>query len=373
MVKMRKIIGYTLGLLCLLALPECTMGGPARIAFNKSELAFGVVNETQEVVEFTFDFTNEGGEALTLQKVESSCGCLVATFNNEPVPAGGAGQIKVRFNPEGYPGAFYKTLTVHSNAANGPQVLGLKGIIKPKNLPIQQWLPMQIGALRLRNKVLNLGNFNSSQPYTQTFELHNQGTNSLKVDSIWSSPDVQVQVQPASIAPQTGALLQVTIQPNPERPLGFFSQALVLYTNDAATPVKTLTLQGAGQRPLPNKETLDPNEVPAIVLSETLFEEVEEVTQGDTLATSFVIQNQGGGTLLIDRIVANCACTKVQADTYALKPGRSTRVKVTFFTAGRIGRQHKIVDIFTNDPVTPVSRFILRTIVLEKDELSNKD
>lgn len=73
-----------------------------------------------------FRFTNKMKSALVIHNVKASCGCTVADWPKEPIPAGKTGVIKVKYNTN-IAGPFHKTITVNSNAKNPTVVLQIKG------------------------------------------------------------------------------------------------------------------------------------------------------------------------------------------------------------------------------------------------------
>jgi hypothetical protein len=84
-----------------------------------------------------FKFTNTGKEPLILSKPQSSCGCTVPTWPQEPILPGKSDVIKVTYATHNV-GPINKTVTVTSNAKNGRIVLSIKGnvIAKPaENVP----------------------------------------------------------------------------------------------------------------------------------------------------------------------------------------------------------------------------------------------
>jgi hypothetical protein len=84
-----------------------------------------------------FKFTNTGKEPLILSKPQSSCGCTVPTWPQEPILPGKSDVIKVTYATHNI-GPINKTVTVSSNAKNGKIVLSIKGqvIAKPaENVP----------------------------------------------------------------------------------------------------------------------------------------------------------------------------------------------------------------------------------------------
>lgn len=79
-------------------------------------------------VSYKFTFKNSGDGPLIIATVNASCGCTVAEYSKEPIPAGGEGFVKATYNAAN-PGTFNKTVTVNANTG-APVLLVIKGIVE---------------------------------------------------------------------------------------------------------------------------------------------------------------------------------------------------------------------------------------------------
>ncbi|MEM9896317.1 MAG: DUF1573 domain-containing protein [Bacteroidota bacterium] len=82
--------------------------------FEKEVHDFGTIMDG-DVVEHVFKFTNTGEIPLIISDAKATCGCTVPEKPTEPIPVGGTGDIKVRFNSKGKPGVQNKTITLTAN------------------------------------------------------------------------------------------------------------------------------------------------------------------------------------------------------------------------------------------------------------------
>jgi len=104
---------------------------------NSPEISFDkVVHDYGTIMQGTdgtceFKFTNTGKEPLILSKPQSSCGCTVPTWPQEPILPGKSDVIKVTYNTNNV-GPINKTITVTSNAKTSRVVLSIKGTITAK-------------------------------------------------------------------------------------------------------------------------------------------------------------------------------------------------------------------------------------------------
>jgi len=100
------------------------------IIFNKLEHDYGTIERGGDG-NCEFIFTNKGQAPLVLNNVRASCGCTVPKWPREPIPPGEQGVIKVQYNTR-ITGAFNKSITVNSNAANSTVRLTIRGQVTKK-------------------------------------------------------------------------------------------------------------------------------------------------------------------------------------------------------------------------------------------------
>lgn len=86
----------------------------------------------------TFEFVNNGKEALIITDVQKTCGCTNTEWPQEPVLPGQKGVIKATYNAANE-GAFTKSITVNSNASSPSVKLTFKGtVVKEASAPEQE-------------------------------------------------------------------------------------------------------------------------------------------------------------------------------------------------------------------------------------------
>lgn len=94
--------------------PEVDPATAAQIVFKESAFDFGTL-EDGEKVEHVFEFTNPSSNPLTITNARGSCGCTVPEWPKEPIPPGGSGEIKVKYDSKGKKGKQNKTVTITAN------------------------------------------------------------------------------------------------------------------------------------------------------------------------------------------------------------------------------------------------------------------
>jgi len=89
-------------------------GGPAVIRFDRTSHDFGERYNT-EVLKTRFEFMNEGGSDLVIERLKPNCtSCTATAYTKDPVPPGGEGYIDVQLTSDA-DGRRRKWIDVYSN------------------------------------------------------------------------------------------------------------------------------------------------------------------------------------------------------------------------------------------------------------------
>ena len=102
-----------------------------KLEFKTVDHDFGTITEG-EVVEYTYTFKNTGDAPLIIQGAQGSCGCTASDWTKTPVPVGGTGYVKAKFDGNGKPNIQNKTVTVTANTWPKQTVLRFKAMVTPK-------------------------------------------------------------------------------------------------------------------------------------------------------------------------------------------------------------------------------------------------
>jgi Protein of unknown function (DUF1573) len=102
-----------------------------KLQFEKETHDFGTIAQGTPV-SYEFKFKNSGNQPVVLSNVVASCGCTTPEWSKEPVLPGKSAIIKAGYNAAAM-GAFNKSITITSNAANSTQVIFIKGTVVDKS------------------------------------------------------------------------------------------------------------------------------------------------------------------------------------------------------------------------------------------------
>lgn len=357
---MKKLVIISLFLVSITALAQPDQD----LKFKEEKHDFGLIKEVDGPAEYQFDFTNTGSNPVKILNVRASCGCTTPAWTHESVLPGKTGFIKAVYNPRNRPGPFHKTLTVTTDSRQKTIVLQIEGRVEPKPRTIEDDFPTVMGGLRFKYRAFNMGKVYDNKPATKEFEVYNQSDKPIAfMDKVDAPNYIDVSYNPKEILPNQKGKVIINYNSVLRHDLGFMSDNINFYTNEeGAASKKSLAVYAD------INEYFAPMTPEQVALAPKL--EIKEIThdfgkidEGTTVTTSFSLQNTGKSALNIRKTHANCGCTIASLSKDVIAPGESLNLDVSFNTKGRRGNQQKSITIYTNDPVRPVQRVILKAYV----------
>lgn len=131
---MKKLLSILLIIMAFATAPICEAANKeAKIRFTEYKYDFGNIPENGGEVTHDFQFTNNGTGNLIIVDATASCGCTKPKYPEKPIAPGKNGVIKVTYNPKHRPGAFDKTVTVHTNGSPKKVRIRIVGNVIPDN------------------------------------------------------------------------------------------------------------------------------------------------------------------------------------------------------------------------------------------------
>jgi len=92
---------------------------------------------------------------------------------------------------------------------------------------------------------------------------------------------------------------------------------------------------------------IDPALAPVISFEKENFD-FGKINQGDKVTHEFKFTNTGKTPLIISDASATCGCTIPEYPKDPVAPGTQAIIKVVFNSAGKVGKQYKVVTITSN-------------------------
>lgn len=102
-----------------------------------------------------------------------------------------------------------------------------------------------------------------------------------------------------------------------------------------------------------------------VITFEESSKDFGDITQGDKVEHVFKLENTGNAPLVISNVAATCGCTVPNWPKEPIAPGKTAEIKVSFNSAGKMGKQNSVVRIYSN-ATEPIEKVSLISNVLPK-------
>ena len=186
------------------------------VEFDKTVHDFGDVSIDDGPLTCTFTVKNIGKEPIAIYEVVTSCGCTDATWTREPLQPGRSGAISSTYKNEDGPVPFDKTLTVYIAGVSKPVILRLRGIVHEKKKPLSElYGNVKLGNLGLKSLKYRVPNVLQGESSADEAKVANLGQQPLKVTFTDVSPNLTVELDPATVPAGATAALRFSVKADP--------------------------------------------------------------------------------------------------------------------------------------------------------------
>ena len=352
--------------LCMALVAVAMMGQQPVITFEKTEHDFGSIHEEDGRVSVVFEFKNEGMSPLVLSNVRASCGCTTPTWTKEPVEPGQKGSITVTYNPNGRPGNFSKTVTITSNATEATKRVFIKGTVIPKQAKPVNKYTVEVGALNMKARTLDLGTITKGETKAGDLEYTNLKQEEAKVELATNGVTdayLATQVTLPTVKPNEVGKFQFVLDTKATKLYGPVEADVYVVVNgkqEIEEPFK-LTVKANIVEDFSNLSTEQKQQAPII---ETLAEfNGGKAAAGKTLKFTFPIKNIGVNPLEVRRAYSTDKALNVKAPK-PIKSGKKGAVAVEINTKGlQAGSYSREVVVITNDYLNPIKKVKINFVV----------
>lgn len=325
----------------------------AEIEFNKYEHDFGRFPEKNGPVSAIFTFTNKGKTPLVINQVVASCGCTTPEWTKSPVEAGKSGEIKVTYNPAGRPGAFVKTITVLSNAADNRSELRIKGEVETSELLRAVQFPVIMGNIRLDKRSIQVGEINSSARYDGKIQVFNPSDKPLNLKLMGVPRHIRLTTQSPVQPGQTAEILfsydASAIKDWGVRKDDFF----ILYDNESRmTSDRKITVTAIIKEDFTKLSSAQRENAPKIESSENKID-FGAVSPNQKISKEVKIKNTGKSILHIRKITCGHSAVKPSINRMSIPAGSEATLTILLDAATVKRAIAENLVIITNDPTKP--------------------
>ena len=187
------------------------------VEFDKTVHDFGDISVNDGPQTCTFTVKNIGKEPIAIYEVVTSCGCTDASWTREPLQPGKTGTISATYKNEDGPVPFDKTLTVYIAGVGKPVILRLRGIVHEKKKSVAELYGAEkLGVMGLKSLNYKVQNILQGESSSDKAKIANLGNKPMKVTFTDVSPNLSIEVVPATVPAGETAALRFTVKSDPD-------------------------------------------------------------------------------------------------------------------------------------------------------------
>lgn len=339
-------------------------GAQPQIRFDKTVHDFGSIRWKVPVTA-EFEVRNDGDAPLVINKVSTSCGCVVAGWTKQPILPGGTGYVRSTFDAKAV-GRFHKTVGIYCNAAPRPVYLAFKGIVEyqPKDYSAY---PYAIGSIRV--DTLRVAFPDACKGDRLEAEIHIANTSGTPYDpQLMHLPSyLSAEAVPARLEEGEAGVIRLTLNAGQLAGWGLHETPVYLsrFPGDKVGADNELWVSSLLLPDFSSLSEVERQNAPKTRLS--VGEDIEMRLEAgkSRAARKITLSNDGNTALEVLALQVSDPAIGITVKKRFVQPGSSTTLRLTLHGKELEGQRQPLrVLMITNDPARP--KVILRINVIKE-------
>lgn len=325
--------------------------------------------EFNSPAEGVFELVNDTDSPLTIDRVDTGCGCTKARFPQTIIAPGEKYSVSVSYDARTL-GHFDRIIDVYANGSDTPMLLELRGHVvngvtayeekavaaraskTGRSAKDTQPLPEKIGELYADCNTIEFENVHIGDVLTYRFHIHNPIKETIHPQMMHLPGYVRASISPSKLRPNQTAEVTMTFDASDN----FSASDVGLLQNDVYLGKNPGDKVGADKRIRINAVIVPPANIGEVDASAPkIAVSTNEILVRKKKATELItITNSGTTPLVISRIQPFTPGVYVELDNTTITPDQPARMKVTvkakeYQGYGSLSR----LLLVTNDPENP--------------------
>lgn len=324
-----------------------------------SDTALRQVGQTEwkHPVSAKFLISNTGDQPLVLVSVDPDCACTVASWTEEPIPAGGRGEINVTFDAETL-GHFHKQVMVYTNAEPHVVCLAFAGEVVQEIKDYSQTHSRDMGSVRVDRDALDFPDVRAGESAVLQLSVANLTDHAYEPVLMHLPSYLSAECSPAVLQKWGRGTLTITLHTDQLSGLGL-TQTSVYLSRFAGDKVSAENELPVSVILLPDFSSLTTDERdngPRVQLSQEEIDFTSLMAAGKKAKQDILLTNNGKKALHISKLQVSHPAIGVSLKKTTIASGESVRLRVTLdrksLKSVAEPRPMRLL-LITNDPTKP--------------------
>ncbi|MGN0234100.1 MAG: DUF1573 domain-containing protein [Bacteroidaceae bacterium] len=347
---MRRIYNIT-GILCgILFFSAARLNAQALFVPDAEIQKVGdVAFQTQKRI--TLGFRNRGDKPLRLIRVHPSCNCLDVQYPSQSIPAGGHAEITLTFNAEQL-GSFYRDVEIFTDASDKPVYMAIQGNVVTEVADYGQDFPIDLGNVRLQTNYVEFDDVNRGDKPSVEIEVVNLERTAYRPTLMHLPPYLSAESIPEDIPGGKTGRIRITLDSGKLPLLGLNQTSIYLarYVGDKISDTNEIYVNSVL---LPDFSHMSAEQIANSPELQVESNEVDlgSIGQKEKLTKTLILYNSGRSPLHFKQVQVFNKAVSVSLGNRILKPGKSTKLKVTVIAKYlKKAKSRPRVLLITDDP-----------------------
>lgn len=340
-----------IGVLCgMMLIPVSQALAQARFEADAEIQKVGdVLFQTQKTI--SLGFRNRGDKPLQILRVNPSCGCLDVQYPKESVPAGGHADIVLKFDASML-GTFYKDVEIYTDAADAPVYMAIQGNVVTELKNQGQDFPIDLGNVRLQTNYVEYDDVSRGDMPMVEIAVVNMERTAYRPILMHLPPYLSAESLPENIPGGKTGVIKLTLNSDklPQLGLNQTSVYLARYVGDKIGEANEITVN-AVLLPDFSHLTEEQRAHAPVLRVESNEMDFGAMGQKEKMTQTILLHNDGETPLRFKQVQVFDKAISVSLGNRILKPGKSTKLKVTVIAKYlRKAENRPRVLLITDDP-----------------------
>lgn len=326
---------------------------------------FGAFDEDDGRVSCDFRFVNTGDEDVSIVSARATCGCTVPSYPRRAIAPGDTATVTVTYDPTGRPGRFEKKVYIDLSSEELPRTgLRITGVVIGSSNTLRSRYPEDAGALKLRTKVIPLGDVTMGSAKTTFFEVYNATSDTLRPQWIDVPDYLRISSAKPMIPPGENAAYSVMMVPDAGAQYGLTMDSIGLRARED-DPTVMIDVTAYVKEDFGRLTPGQMQKAPRCVVEPEMVD-MGTFKRGDVLSRSVILSNRGASELVIRRVYSLDPGVKVSVSNEKIKKGKKGEIKIEVETSKLPSELlNARIIVITNDPTNPEQ--IVRVVGLAEE------
>ena len=111
----------------------------------------------------------------------------------------------------------------------------------------------------------------------------------------------------------------------------------------------------------------------AVITFEESSYDFGDIAQGDKVEHTFKFTNTGKTPLVLSNVQTTCGCTATNWKKEPIAPGESAAITASFNSTGKMGKQNKVITVYSNADNNPARVTIISNVLKKEDKAAAND